>query len=178
MIVFDTETTGLVEPEAARLESQPQIIEFAGIKLDDRTLEEVERLEFLCSIGKDLPFHIVKITGITDKMLKGKKTFAANYSNLVDFFKGEGTLVAHNASFDVDMIKFELMRMDKLLKFPWPEKHICTVESTIAIKGFRLSLTNLHEHLFEKGFPSAHRAMVDVEALTRCVIELRGRGII
>lgn len=46
-IVFDTETTGLLKPESAPLSEQPQIIEFAGIKVDFDTLEEIDRLEFL-----------------------------------------------------------------------------------------------------------------------------------
>lgn len=173
MIIFDTETTGLVEPEAAPIEKQPRMIEFAAIKLNSETLEEISRMEFLCHPGKDLPPQIVKITGITDSMLKGKKSFAAHYHSLVDFFIGEKDLVAHNCQFDVDILRFELERMGKLLQFPWPSNHICTVEKTLPIKGHRLSLTKLHEHLFGEPFPSAHRAMVDVEALTRCVIEMR-----
>ncbi len=55
---------------------------------------------------------------------------------------------------------------------------ICTVESTEHIKGFRLTLTKLHEHLFGEAFPSAHRAENDVRPLTRCFIELYNRGII
>ena len=42
MIVFDTETTGLPLPETAPLESQPRIIEFAGIKLD-HDIKEIDR---------------------------------------------------------------------------------------------------------------------------------------
>jgi len=178
VIVFDPETTGLVEPEAIPLKKQPQIIEFAAIKLDNETLEEVERFQFLCNPGKELPPQIVKITGINDRMLKGKPSFAHYYNDLVKFFLGEDQLVAHNCSFDVDLMRFELMRMGKLLQFPWPPTHLCTVEKTMPIKGNRLSLTKLHEYLFDKPFPSAHRAMVDVEALTRCVIELRKRDLI
>ena len=66
MIVFDTETTGLPAADAAPLAKQPHIIEFAAIKLDEDTLEEVSRLEFLSKPPIDLPPIITKITGITD----------------------------------------------------------------------------------------------------------------
>jgi DNA polymerase III epsilon subunit-like protein len=67
---------------------------------------------------------------------------------------------------------YELVRLGLHRKFPWPPRHICTVESTMQIKGHRLHLANLHEHLFGEKFAGAHRAMVDVEALTRCFIKL------
>ena len=35
IIMFDTETTGLLLPEGAPLENQPQIIEFAAIAMDN-----------------------------------------------------------------------------------------------------------------------------------------------
>jgi len=50
------------------------------------------------------------------------------------------------------------------------------VQETEWIKGHRLSLSALHEELFGEPFSGAHRARVDVDALTRCFNELRQRG--
>jgi hypothetical protein len=50
------------------------------------------------------------------------------------------------------------------------------VECTEHFYGYRLSLTNLHKHLFNEGFPEAHRARNDVEALCRCVVKLIEMG--
>ena len=47
MIIFDTETTDLVKPGLVPLEDQPHIIEFAGIKLDDFTLNLLTNDEVL-----------------------------------------------------------------------------------------------------------------------------------
>lgn len=172
MIIFDTETTGLVQPWAMPIAKQPQIIEFAAIKIDDSSFKEIDRMEFLCNPGKPLPPEIVKITKITDAMLKGKLSFASHLPKLSEFFLGEEYIAAHNITFDTSMLQLELMRIDSLIKFPWPMHHIDTVESSMPLKGFRLNLTKLHAHCFGKDFPAAHRAMADVEALTKCTIWL------
>jgi hypothetical protein len=49
-------------------------------------------------------------------------------------------------------------------KIKWPDK-ICTVEQTVHLKGYRVSLSVLHETLFGMPFTGAHRAKVDVSAL-------------
>ena len=66
--------------------------------------------------------------------------------------------------------------MDKLINFPWPKNHICTVEHSLHIKGYRLKLAQLHQELLGKGFENAHRAKNDVYALVRCFHALVERG--
>jgi DNA polymerase III epsilon subunit-like protein len=173
MIVFDTETTGLPKPISVPLADQPQIIEFAAIKLNDKTLKELDRLEFLVNPGLPLPAEIVKITRLTDDDLRDKPFFPSYYQRLVDFFFAERFMVAHNLAFDRNLLSYELMRMDKLIQFPWPPRHICTVEQSYHLKNHRLKLTDLHIIATGKAFPEAHRAMHDVEALVRCVRWLR-----
>lgn len=172
MIIFDTETTGLLKASIVDLDKQPKIIEFAAIKLNDETLEEMDRIEFLVHPGESLPKEIVKITGITDDKLKNAKNFEYHYEKLVDFFLGERFLFAHNISFDMGMLKNDLARIGRATQFPYPPRQICTVNQTMQIKGYRLKLGILHHYLFGEDFKEAHRAMNDVEALTRCVIKL------
>jgi len=178
MIIFDTETTGLIKNGLIELSKQPQIIEFAAIKLDDSTLEEVDRLEFLANPGVKLPEIITKITGLTDGDLADEQPFKYYFPQLVKFFFGEKYSFAHNHSFDTGMLSLELRRMKKQYQFPWPFRQICTVNSTYHFKNFRLNLQRLHFHLFNKEFTEAHRAMKDVEALTKCVIKLIKDGVI
>lgn len=191
MIIFDTETTGL--PQKSKhpnmLQKQPHIIEFAGIKLDDMTMEEVDRIEFLCRPPLEILDPIItKITGITMKPIRGnedhtrylndKPPFKTFFPKLQEFFLGEEIMVAHNVTFDKDMLWFETERLGKTTNFPWPKDHICTVEKTYSFRNHRLKLIQLHEELFGEGFEEAHQAMADVEALARCVIELRTRGVL
>lgn len=175
LIVFDNETTGLALPNTAPLANQPHIIEFAAVKLDMITLEEVDRMEFLCrppSLNLITP-EITNITKITQDMVKDLPPFVAHLPKLQSFFFGVQSMVAHNVGFDRDMLSFELRRLQKMREFPWPVNHICTVERSYDIKGHRLNLAKLHMELTGETFEGAHRAMADVEALVRCVKKLR-----
>lgn len=178
MIIFDTETTGLIKANIVDLDKQPKIIEFAAIKLDDKTLEEVGRIEFLVNPKEPLDKFIVKLTGITDAKIKNEKSFEHHYEKLADFFLGEKYLIAHNIAFDMGMLKNDLARIGRLTQFPYPPIQICTVVQTFQIKGYRLNLSKMHQHLFGEDFPEAHRAMNDVEALTKCVKNLINNQII
>ena len=177
MIVFDTETNGLIQNMAIPLKEQPRIIEFFGLKLDDQTLEPVAEWHSLFHL-KEVLQEVTDITGITSEMLKDAPNFAERVKSLVDFFLGERIMVGHNLSYDRDILTIELKRLGMLTRFPWPFTHICTVEATESVMGYRMNLTALHEHLFGTGFGGAHRAQTDVEATARCVRELVSRGLI
>lgn len=181
MILFDTETTGLVEPMATPLSKQPHIIEFAAIRLDDRTLEEddpEDYVHFLCKPPIPLPEIITKITGLTDKDLAGEKPFAAYYPDLCQFFFGEEKICAHNLPFDRSLLTFELMRMDRLTQFPWPYKHICTVDCSLSIKGRRMKQEELYLMATGKPADQTHRALDDVRQLAEVVRWLRTKDLI
>ena len=177
MIVFDTETTGLPKPSSVPLEEQPKIIEFAAIKLDNKTLKETDRVEFLLNPEEKLDPVITKITGLKDEDLIGQPLFVEQYPLLADFFLGEREMVAHYVAFDRSLLEFDLRRIDKLMQFPWPIKHTCTVEASYPLKNFRLKLTQLHEIVTGSPHKEAHRAMADVEALATCVRWLRKKGM-
>lgn len=176
-IIFDTETTGLLKPDTVDVAEQPYIIEIFCLKID-KDLEIVDSYESFIAPPIKLPEKITQITGITDDMLKGQKNFSELYNELSEFFLGVDTMVAHNLAFDRGMIVNELFRINRVLQFPWPMKHICTVEKTMHLEQRRMNLTRLHEHLFNKGFPNAHRAKNDVMPLYDCYKELVKTGVI
>lgn len=163
-IIFDNETTGLVKPAASNISMQPKIIEFAGIKIDEEG-NELGRLEFICDPQQPLEEIIKKITGFKDEDLKGKPTFREKIDELTDFFFGVDYCVAHNCSFDISCLYYELLRNDRVTRFPWPPQQICTVEATMHLKGHRLKLGDLHVMATGQDIKNAHRAMADVEAL-------------
>lgn len=175
-LIFDTETTGLLQPKIAPLIDQPSIIEFAGVVIDEN-LQIVEEVEFLCDPGFKISAEITKITGIKQEQLVGQKPFSEYADQIISLFSGCDEVVAHNLKFDYGMIDNELKRLGKDEELKWPKK-ICTVEKSYIIKGRRMKLTELHEHLFGIPFDGAHRAMVDVKALARCFVELRKRGML
>lgn len=173
-LIFDTETNGLIKNKLVPLASQPQIIEYFGLTLDDEG-EEKDSFHRLANPGKPLPPEIFKITGINDEMLKEEKPFSYIAEAVKNHIEDHDAVVAHNLSYDKAMIDFEMSRCG--LKVNWP-RLICTVEQTIHIKGHRLSLSNLYEYLFGEVFQGAHRAETDVRALARCYVELKKRGVV
>ena len=176
MIVFDLETTGLPKAEGSDLEMQPRIIEFGAIKLTDESLEEIDSLEFLCNPGHQLDPQITKITNITDDMLKYEKPFVANYQRLCEFFLGQKIIVAHNLPFDRKILKFELERIDKLLHFPWPYEHVCTVELGESVWGKKRKLGDIHLEVTGEKIKDAHRSINDVEATVRVMKWYKSEG--
>ena len=170
MIIFDTETTGLVGPEAMPVARQPYITELCVIKVDPKTMQEVDCFnELINSPGRPpQSAEIVASTGITDAMLKDALPFENHIPRLIEMFLGEIHLVGHNCRFDVEMLRMDLTRCGKLLRFPWPPKHICTVEASYHINNYRMKLGDLYKHCTGLELKGSHRAINDVRATADC----------
>lgn len=166
MIVFyDTETTGLLKPAANDISKQPHIIEICVMKFTD-DMELVEEFSSLIRPPMPISDEITKITKITNEDLKDAPNFADTYMGIANAFIGAHRMVAHNLGFDRSMLANELIRIDKLIKFPWPMEHVCTVERSMSYEGRRLNLTKLHKLATGKeSIEGAHRAKTDVLAL-------------
>ncbi len=175
-IVFDTETTGLTNNSSMKAEDQPKIIEFGAHRFSLETGEVLETLNFLAHPGHDLDPNIIRITGITNEDLKDAPPFAANFGKLQDFFLGVKVVIGHNVWFDLDLLMWELRRMNTERKFPWPPRQVDTIELSYHIKGYRLNLAALYAELFDGETFSAHRAMPDVNACFRSYLELERRA--
>ncbi len=183
IIIYDTETVnqkansaGVLPASLADLEMQPTVIEIAAIKLNE-DLEEVDRFDHLVDPCMTIPEETTKITNITNDMIVGKPTYAALFPQLVDFFLGVKTQVAHNINYDTQVLIRENKRLEKEHHFPYPPVVVDTVRMSQQLSdGKRLKLTDMHKLLFGEPFKNAHRAMADVEALTKCYRELKKRG--
>lgn len=182
-LIFDTETTGLPKNRTIKLDLQPEIIEFAAKMVNLKTGKVLKSYQTLIKPSKplsDTPAFgdkktITQITGITNEMLASAPSFKEVSKEIFTMIQKAPVAIAHNLSFDAEMIDIEAERLK--IELAWPRK-ICTVEATIAMKGFRLNLTKLHLELFGKEFEGAHRAMGDVEALTPICVELFKRGML
>lgn len=193
-IVFDTETTGLIENSAIPLKGQPHIIELCALKIDldefpftvadedwpgdrDKALEEAPMFSSLFHHGK-LEEETTQITGITQELVNLAPSLTSMFPAMQQFFLGATHLVGHNLSFDRDMLDIECRRLSASQQFPWPPKHICTVEATEIVEGFRLGLNDLHEKLVGMRFSEHHRAEPDTRATARCFVEIVRRGMV
>ena len=172
-LIFDTETTGLIKSLRQPLESQPKVIELFAILVDAKW-KELGRVSALIQPGLRLDPVITKITSITDAMLTKCPPFGAITPKWEALVKKADQVVGHNVTFDIDMIDLEYRRMEKVC--PWPKLRLCTVEATEFLKGHRMKLQDLHEHLLGKKFDGAHRAESDVMAVLAVLKELDKRG--
>ena len=175
IIVFDTETTGLLKPSASGLEGQPYVTEIYGVKINEN-FEILDEVESYINIPVDVPEFITKITGITNEKLQSAPPFGEFAPRLIEFFTDSTEMVAHNLAFDKAMIGNQLIRCG-YTDFPFPEIETCTVQHSMSLEQRRISLTRLHELLLGKGFVDAHRAKSDVHALVRCYHKMRENGL-
>jgi DNA polymerase-3 subunit alpha len=175
--IFDTETTGLIDNHLVPLDRQPYIIEYYGVLTDLITGEDEAEQWFLVKppVMDVVTEKIQGITSITPLMLQGAPTFAKVADTIKAAIEAAPIVLAHNVSYDVEMIDIEFERLGHHIK--WPRK-ICTIEQTIHVKGHRMTMAGLHEYLFGEKFDGAHRARVDVQALKRCCLELMRRDML
>lgn len=171
--IFDTETTGLIENIGRPLVKQPHMIEFFMVAADTATMELGESLSLLVKPPVTITDEITRITGITNEMVVDAPRVSEVAQQMADYCSQFDVLVAHNAAYDRDILMFEFMRLNMDIKLP---PLICTVEATEWLKGYRLSLGKLHEHLFGFDFADHHRAEADTMALGKCYLEMVKRG--
>jgi len=149
---------------------QPKVIEIGAIKAHENG--HVEEWSELIDPEQEISAEITKITGIKPEQLKGKRKFIEILPELAEFFIGSQTLVAHNLAFDRDVLYYELLRHGWERRFPFPPNQVCTVDSTMHIKGRRLKLVELYEITQGKKLDQTHRALDDVKALYECYKKL------
>lgn len=110
-VVFDLETTGLYP------NSGDSIIEIGAVKISNGKI--IDRYDELINPNVVLSDEIIKITGINNDMLKGKRNEKVCVK---DFMKWVGDLpmVAHNAKFDISFLdmaysKYNLGRLSNMV---------------------------------------------------------------
>lgn len=94
-IALDLETTGLYP-------GQDEITEIGAVLLRDGQV--VEKFQTFVDPKRPLPAEIVKLTGITDEMLKGAPELPQALDQFLAF-AGARPLIAHNAAFDLSFLQ-------------------------------------------------------------------------
>ena len=178
---FDTETTGLLEPDAAPLEKQPKVIEVAMLshKCPDDNWEapsQCAKINELIDPERSISKEITKITGIKNIDLKGRPLFKDLMEAIIEIILDSDIVVAHNLAFDKGILDYEAKRLN--VKMPWPEGGmVCTVENTEHFVGRRLHLDELYEMCFDKRPPGIrHRAIEDTRYLSEIYYHLKKEG--
>ena len=158
-VVFDIETTGFSS-------DKNRIIEIGAVKVKDG--EIVDRFSTFVNPRTPIPFRIIKLTSITDEMVKDAPGIEEVLPSFVEFCK-DAILVAHNAAFDTgfinanckrENIEFEYTSVDTVgisrVLFPDAKKH------TLDVLCKRMGII-LDNH---------HRAVDDAEATAGIFIKM------
>ena len=165
-IVFDTETTGL-DPK-----SGDKLVEIGAVELINYMPTGVTYHQYI-NPEKEVPEDAYKVHGLSYEFLKDFPTFREAAQGWVDFV-GDGILVAHNASFDMKFINFELKGLG-YEEYPW-ERVVDTLE--IARKKFPGSRVNLDALCKRFGVDNTsrtlHGALLDAQLLAEVYLELLG----
>jgi DNA polymerase-3 subunit epsilon len=173
--IFDTETTGLIDNHSIALGKQPEVVEFAAVRFDWDTYDIVHRYDTLIkpSCGR-LPDKTIQTTGLTDADLVGAPSFKAVAANIAGTIEPADIVIAHNLSYDIEMIDIEFERLVR--RVAWPAIKLCTVEQTMHVTGNRINLSGLHKMITGRPHEGAHRAMADVMATLTVLRGARERG--
>ena len=153
VVLLDTETTGL---DASR----EKITELALLRVDVDSVTGlpcggVTVFDGLEDPGKPIPAEIVKLTGITDDMVKGQRLDEAKIDSLLD---GVDLVLAHNAGFDRPFVE---ARLPQFAQLNWA----CSF-ADIDWKRQGQSSAKLEYLAMAQGwFYDAHRAEMDCHAL-------------
>lgn len=174
--IFDTETTGLISNATMKLDKRPRVVDLYCAKVDLKKGKILDEIDLLFNPGIKMPEEAFKTHKISDDMVKDKPPFGFASTRIRQILDKCQCVIAHNARYDTEMLDFEFERL-KEPAIKWPLK-ICTVEQTVQLFGYRLSLSDLYKYLFNEEFKDAHRAKTDTTALIRISIELFKRGII
>jgi DNA polymerase-3 subunit alpha len=188
-IIFDTETTGLPKRWNAPLtdsENWPRCIQIAWqVHADSGELLSHE--DYLIQPnGFTVPYDAEQIHGISTALAEQQGRPLDEVLTLFSTALEQAEYVGgHNVTFDLNIMGAEFLRLGD--HNPLEEAQVidtCTEETAqlCQLPGgrggkFKLpTLTELYIHLFGAGFGEAHNATADVEATTRCFLELLRKG--
>lgn len=188
-LIFDTETTGLPKSWSAPLtdtDNWPRCVQIAW-QLHDDMGRLVEHQDYLIKPkGFNIPYDSERIHGISTELAEEQGIDLEEALAKFNIALSKARfIVGQNIGFDVNIMGCEFYRMgvDSILT-KMPVLDTCTEVTADMLKlpggrggRYKLpTLTELHTYLFGDAFAEAHNATADVEATTRCFLELIKRG--
>lgn len=184
-LIFDTETTGLPKNWNAPItdtDNWPRCIQIAW-QLHDAMGNLLEHQDYLVRPeGFNIPYDAEQIHGISTALAEQK---GVSLEEVLEKFNGAMSrtkfIVGQNVGFDLNIMGAEFQRMgidNPLQKLPVLDTctehtaQLCQIPGGRGGKFKLPTLTELHQYLFGEPFGEAHNATADVEATTRCFLEL------
>ena len=189
-LIYDTETTGLPNNWKAPLsdsDNWPRMVQLAW-QVHDKTGKLIEVKNYIIKPeGYEIPYSTVKVHRITtERALEQGVDLKTVLEEFQEVVKQCDFVVGHNISFDLSIVGAELLRkgMSNFFeKFPSIDTKefgtdFCAIPNK---KGGRYkwpTLGELYQKLFNEPIIEAHNAAADVEATTRCFLEMIRQEII
>jgi|UniRef100_A0A6C0JD97 DNA polymerase III epsilon subunit-like protein len=198
VIVFDTETTGIIPrgiDKREDLNKMPYIVQLSFIVFDTvkRTIKNSYDYVVKLPDGVEIPEEAANIHGITTETsrTKGVSIKKALEVFLNEMYKSD-YLVAHNLSFDETLVKTELYRLgldgDKIFNHPNHKnlEKYCTMQKSRNICKMKMKDTKngstyyksprqyeLHDYLFGTIPENLHDSFNDILVCLRNFVKLR-----
>ena len=189
-LIFDTETTGLPKNWSAPISDTnnwPRCIQIAW-QLHDAMGNLIEHQDYLIQPeGFNIPYDAERIHGISTELAQQQGISLQEVLEKFNVALSKANyIVGQNLGFDVNIMGCEFYRLGMQSQMSsMPILDTCTevTASLVQLPGgrggkFKLpTLTELHHYLFGVPFSEAHNATADVEATTRCFLELIKREV-
>jgi len=202
VLVFDTETTGLpstriINPDT--LDLWPHIVQFSYLIYDTDSNDIVETHDSIIKVREHIiiPEDSIQFHGITNEISNIKGVVIENVLN--KFFKhlnNVDQLVGHNVSFDINMVKVELLRLiyfkDGFKEYKYNFHFLtnyknvsCTLQDSIELCNIKAltklgkeyvkypKLVELHQKLFDTVPNHLHNSFNDILVTLRCFIKMK-----
>ncbi|MGB6268381.1 MAG: DNA polymerase III subunit alpha [Olleya sp.] len=184
-LIFDTETTGLPKRWDAPItdvNNWPRCIQIAW-QLHDEMGNCIESQDYLVQPdGFNIPYDAEKIHGISTELAQEQGVPLLEVLEKFNIALSKTKfVVGQNVKFDLNIMGAEFVReniANQLQELPVLDTCTEHTAELCQIPGgrygkFKLpTLTELHQFLFNQPFAEAHNATADVEATTRCFLEL------
>lgn len=195
VLVFDTETTGLPErthdgksPSIYKTTMWPHIIQLSYILYDTEKHKMLVNHDHIIK----LPTH-VQITEKSEQMhgisMEISQRQGVHIKEALELFHicmmSADMIIAHNISFDRQMILVECIRNRRAgpFKFKNAEQFYCTMKNTVELCKIQTvskktgetyykypRLSELHKHLFGVIPQNTHNSLVDILICLRCFV--------
>lgn len=187
-LFFDTETTGLPRSWKAPVtdvSNWPRMVQLAWLLFDANGQLVGSRNSIIQPDGFTIPEASSRIHGITtERALCDGVSLERVLQEFCSALNEASLLVAHNISFDQNIVGAELLRCRMKNLIPAVQK-FCTMQATTELCalpgkwGYKWpKLSELHYHLFQTNFDEAHNAAVDITITAKCFWELKRMGLL
>ncbi|MBR1593743.1 MAG: bifunctional DNA primase/polymerase [Alloprevotella sp.] len=205
LMFFDTETNGLPSKYYHDITDQPRVVQLSWIVADEDGNVQKRFGCLIKPVDFDISDEAVKVHGITkEKAMRDGILIKEAISLFLADLNSCNALVGHNVSFDIQVLRGELKRLNitnAIHEIPY----YCTMRLSVDycklpteaayIRNFSQYLSyslrhpreykykfpkliELYEFLFDERFDNAHDANADIEATAKCFFELIKRKVI